>query len=136
MDNLSILIAVAGIVVTGALSKVGENVADRSLSKAKQLLSYIENKLPHTATAIKNVDQQSIDYDQISLQIEAITKSDPEMQKLLQEMKEIVLTDEKVAQAVEHELVSHRSKLATGIENWKGINVKGGTNSITGNIFL
>lgn len=135
MDPLTILIAVAGIVATGALSKAGENIADNVLSKAKQLLSRIEDELPQIATAIKNAEKHPIDYGQAYLEIEAVAKSDPEMQNLLQEMKEEALNNQKVEQVVENELNRSSSKLETVIEDWQGINIKGGINSITGNTF-
>lgn len=136
MDTLTILIAIAGIVATGALSKVGENVTESVFSKSKELLSRIKNKSPYTAIVIENAEQQPIDYGQTYLEIEAIAKSDSEMKRLLQEMKEVVLTDPKVAEMVEHELNKANSQLPTIIEDWRGINVKGGINTITGNTLL
>lgn len=135
MDPLTILIAVAGIVATGALSKVGENVTDNVLSKSNELLTCIKNKSPHIAIVIENAEQQPIDYSQAYLGIEAIAKSDLRMKKLLQEMKEVVLTDQKVAETVEYELNKANSQLATVFEDWRGINIKGGINTITGNTF-
>ena len=67
MEPQTILIAVAGIVATGALSKVGENVTDRVSSKSNELLSWIEKKLPYVAITLKNAEQQRINYDQIYL---------------------------------------------------------------------
>lgn len=64
MEPLTILIAVAGIVATGALSKVGENVTDNVLSKSKELLTCIKNKSPRIAVVIENAEQHPIDYSQ------------------------------------------------------------------------
>lgn len=134
MEFQTIATAIAGVVATGSLSAVGEHITDNVLSKSKQLLSYIENKSPRVASHIENAEQEPIDYEQACREIEDIAKSDPEMKKLLQEMKELVDMNRKVAEMVKYELNNSNSGRKTVIENWKGINNKGGINIITGNM--
>lgn len=125
-----ILISIAGIVVKGSLSKVGVNITDSVVHTANQLLSYIQYKLPNIARSLKSVEQP-IDYTSTYSAIEAVAKNDLEMQKLLQEMRQAIQNDQQFAQAVEHELNNVKSQLSSIIENWNGINIKGGNNTIT-----
>lgn len=134
MEPLTILIAIAGIVATGALSKVGENVTDEAVAKSKRLLSKIRAKSPKTAIAIERADQQPLDYGQAYLEIQAKSQSDEDFNNLLENMKSLVLADLRLLQMVEQEL-NKSPQLATIIEDWKGINIKGGINTITGNTF-
>lgn len=135
MEPLTILIAVAGIVATGALSKIGENITDKAMLKSKQLFSTIEKKLPGTARALVKTEQQPIDYGQAYLELQEVAQKDTELSQLLEEMKLLVLADPKLAEWVEEELNKSNSQLTATVENWQGINIKGGTNTITGNTF-
>jgi translation elongation factor EF-1beta len=142
MDPLTILIAIAGIVATGALTKVGENATDAAFSKSNELLSRIKQKSPTTAALIEGSDQHPLDYGKAYLQVEAIAKDNSDITRLLEETKELVLLEPKVAEKVEQELNRANPQLSTVpqlsstvIENWKGINIKGGINPITGNTF-
>lgn len=135
MDPLTILIAVAGIVATGALTKVGENVTDVVISKSNELLSRIKQDSPTTAALIEGSAQRPLDYGKAYLQIEAIAKENSDITRLLEETKELVLSEPKVAKKVEQELNGANPQLSTVIENWKGINIKGGINTVTGNTF-
>jgi hypothetical protein len=135
MDPLTILIAIAGIVATGALTKVGENVTDTVFSKSNELLSRIKQDSPKTAVLIESSDQHPLDYGEAYLEIKAIAKDNEDITKLLEETKELVLSEPKVAEIVERELNRANPQLSTVIENWKGINIKGGINTVTGNTF-
>ncbi len=134
MDDPTILITIAGIVATGSLSKVGVNITDSVICKTNQLLFYIQDKLPQIATSLKNIEQP-IDYSHIYSELKLVANNDREMQKLLQETKEAVQNDPKVAQAAKQELNNARPQISTIVENWNGINIKGRNNSISGNTF-
>lgn len=134
MDVSTILISVAGIVATGSLSRAGANITDKVLLVSEQLLASIINKLPHIATILRN-NGKPIDYGQVYTEIKAVADSDPQVKKLLQEMAEAVSEDSEVAHRVEYELNKPNTQLSTVIEDWNGINVKGGTPLITGNTF-
>jgi hypothetical protein len=135
MEPLTILIAVAGIVATGALSKIGENITDKAVLKSRQLFATIERKLPETASALAKVEQQPVDYGQAYLEIREVVQKDIELSQLLQEMRSLVLADPMLTAWVEEELSRASPELTKTVENWQGINIKGGTNTITGNTF-
>ncbi|MBD2179411.1 hypothetical protein H6F42_21060 [Pseudanabaena sp. FACHB-1998] len=140
MDPLTILMAIAGLVTSGALTKVGENVTDSFVTfivKSKHLLDEIQKKSPSTAIAIQNANQQPLDYGQAYIDIETVSKNDQDMKKLLQEMRELIESNETIAKEVEQEINTPNFQVtsSTIIENWKGINVKGGNNTIIGNTF-
>ena len=135
MDIQTILISIAGIVATGSLSKVGVNITENVLLKSKQLLALIKNKLPRIATVLQD-NEQPVDYDRVYKEVEAVAQSDPQMKKLLHEMKQAVLNDREVAHRVEYELNKPNAQLPiviempNVIENCKGINTIGNNNSI------
>jgi hypothetical protein len=138
MDPL--LISIAGLVASGALTKVGENVTDSFISfiiKSKHLLDEIQKKSPSTAIAIQNANQHPLDYGQAYIDIETVSKNDQDMKNLLQEMRELIESDKAIAKKVEQEINTPNFRVTSSsiIENWKGINVKGGNNTITGNTF-
>jgi hypothetical protein len=135
MEPLTILIAVAGIVGTGALSKVGENMTDKVVFKSKQLLAAIKEKLPDTANALAKSEDEPLDYSQTYLELNVVAKKDRELSQLFQEMESLVLAHPRLSEWVEKELGEANPQLISTIENWKGINVKGGINTITGNTF-
>ena len=134
MDFATVLIATAGIVVTGSLSRVGANITDGVISKYKELLSRIRNKQPSIAIILEDT-AESVDYAQVFPAVEALAKSDLEIRRLLQEMTERVFNDRTVSAEVEHELNKANVQLSGVIENWKGINIKGGNNTIRDNTF-
>lgn len=134
MNIQTILISIAGVVATGSLSRAGANITENVLSKSKQLLNLINDKLPHIATVLQD-KEQPVNYGQVYTEIKAVAKNDPKMQKLLQEMAQAVSEDSELAHRVEYELNKPNAQLPTAIENWKGINIKGGTPLITGNEF-
>jgi uncharacterized protein YmfQ (DUF2313 family) len=84
------------------------------------LLVLLKRKEPNTAKVIEQAKTQSLDYGQaylIGQQVEEAAKKDPE-----------------IAQAVEAVANEAQPQLTnTIIENWQGINIKGGTNTISGN---
>lgn len=80
----------------------------------------LKRKEPSTAKVIEQAKTQPLNYGQaylIGQQVEAAAQKDPE-----------------IAQAVEAVANEAQPQLTnTIIENWQGINIKGGTNTISGN---
>jgi hypothetical protein len=60
---------------------------------------------------------------------------EPEAIALLEAVKLEVEANPELAKQVEAELNCNSAQVSTVIENWKGINIKGGTNVVTGNTF-
>lgn len=134
MDFATILIATAGIVATGSLSRAGANITDGVLSKSKELLSRIRNKQPSIAIVLEDTEK-SVDYGLVFSAVEAMAKSDSETRRLIKEMAERVFNDRTLLAEVEHELNQSNIQLSGVIEHWKGINIKGGNNTIRDNTF-
>lgn len=138
MEPLTILMAIAGLVTSGALTKVGENTLDSFptfIVKSKQLLDEIQKKSSSTAIAIKNAKQKPLDYDKAYMDVEAISKNDLDIQNLLKEVQELIKANQKIDEMVKRELNKSSSRIVASIENSKGINTIGNNNTISGNIF-
>ena len=127
-----ILISIAGIVVKGSLSKIGTNITDSIVDRADRLLLHIKKKLPKIASDLE-ADPQNINYKRIYFAVATAASDDPEMRNLLKEMRKAIEKDQKFAQEVELELKNASPQTYSISENWKGINIKGGNNTITGN---
>ncbi|MEH2261098.1 hypothetical protein [Nostoc sp.] len=114
--------AIATLVITKAFEKTGEIISEKAWDEGEKLLVLLKRKEPSTAKAIEQAKTQPLDYSQAYLvgqQVEEAAKKDPE-----------------IAQAVEAVANEAQPQLTnTIIENWQGINIKGGTNTISGNTF-
>jgi hypothetical protein len=114
--------AIATLVITKAFEKTGEIVGEKVWQEGEQLLSLLKRKEPSTASAIELTQALPLDYSRaylIGQQVEEAAQKDPE-----------------IAEAVEAVAKEAQPKLTnTIIENWQGINIKGGTNTISGNTF-
>jgi hypothetical protein len=112
--------AIATLVITKAFEKTGEIIGEKAWNEGEKLLVLLKRKEPNTAKVIEQAKTQSLDYGQaylIGQQVEEAAKKDPE-----------------IAQAVEAVANEAQPQLTkTIIENWRGINIKGGTNTISGN---
>lgn len=114
--------AIATLVIIKAFEKTGEIIGEKAWNEGEKLLVLLKRKEPSTAKLIEQAKTQSLDYGQaylIGQQVEEAAKKDPE-----------------IAQAVEAVANEAQPQLTnTIIENWQGINIKGGTNTISGNTF-
>jgi hypothetical protein len=112
--------AIATLVITKAFEKTGQIIGEKAWNEGEKLLVLLKRKEPNTAKVIEQAKTQSLDYGQaylIGQQVEEAAKKDPE-----------------IAQAVEAVANEAQPQLTnTIIENWQGINIKGGTNTISGN---
>ncbi|MEH2161437.1 MAG: hypothetical protein V7K38_10400 [Nostoc sp.] len=114
--------AIATLVITKAFEKTGEIIGEKAWNEGEKLLVLLKRKEPSTAKLLEQAKTQPLDYNQAYLvgqQVEEVAKKDPE-----------------IAQAVEAVANEAQPQLTnTIIENWQGINIKGGTNTISGNTF-
>ena len=112
--------AIATLVIIKAFEKTGEIIGEKAWNEGEKLLVLLKRKEPSTAKLIEQAKTQSLNYGQaylIGQQVEEATKKDPA-----------------IAQAVEAVANEAQPQLTnTIIENWQGINIKGGTNTISGN---
>lgn len=132
MDIQTIVTAIAGIVVTGALSNVGEKISDKVVAKANHLLHRLKELCPDIAFAITKSSEQKPDFQQICSRIQMIESEEPEIRLLLQDMVEEVRQDLNLRTQVQ-EYLDRQNIPYTLIEHWKGINVKGTGHKISKN---
>ena len=115
--------AIATLVLTKAIEKTGETLGEKVMEKGGKLMQLLKRKSPDTASAIEVaaqhpelVEQQPEDYGEVILveKVESAANSDSEIAAAVQAL----------ADAVKSQVP------ATTIENWKGINIKGGNPTI------
>jgi hypothetical protein len=131
MEPFTLLLSLAAIVGTGALTKVGENITDEA---TKRFFNFLKLKAPNSSTVQLIEAGQPIDYGKAYLELEPISQ-DPEAIELLEAVKVQVDANPELSAGVQSELDRHQAQISRVIENWKGINIKGGTNVIKDNIF-
>ena len=100
--------------------KAGEKIVDTAFQQAGNLLKLLKKKSPETGGAITKVvenpalrEQQPADYGEAVLvkKVTAVAKADPEIKQQLEALAEAMQSQPKFTQV---------------IENWQGINIKGG----------
>lgn len=115
--------AIATLVLTKAIEKAGETLGEKVMEKSGKLMQLLKRKSPDTASAIEVaaqhpelIEQQPKDYGEAVLveKVESAANSDSEIAAAVQAL----------ADAVKSQVP------ATTIENWKGINIKGGSPTI------
>jgi hypothetical protein len=79
-------IAVATVLATKALEKVGENIGDTLSHKTQQFLEVLKQRLPGTFAAIEQAPEQPLNYGQAVLEIETAAKADPNISQVIQEL--------------------------------------------------
>ena len=79
-------IAVATVLATKALEKVGENIGDTLSHKTQQFLELLKQRLPGTFAAIEQAPEQPLNYGQAVLEIETAAKTDPNISQVIQEL--------------------------------------------------
>ena len=79
-------IAVATLLATKALEKIGENIGDTLSHKTQQFLELLKQRLPGTFAAIEQAPEQPLNYGQAVLEIETAAKTDPNISQVIQEL--------------------------------------------------
>ena len=97
MEPVSLLVGLLVIVGSGSLTKVGENITDATVKLAQSLLS---RKAPDSQTAKLISAGEQIDYQQAVIDVEAIA-ADPEVAKLLEEVRSLLSSNQELAAKVE-----------------------------------
>jgi hypothetical protein len=131
MEPVTLLLGLAAIVGTGALTKVGENITDAA---TQRFFDFLKRKAPDSATVKLLEAGESIDYGKAYLELKPISQ-EPEAIALLEAVKLEVEANPELAAKVEAELNGNSAQVSTVIENWKGINIKGGTNDFRNSTF-
>ncbi len=100
MEPVSLLVSWLVIVGTGSLTKVGENITDETVKLARSLWSVLNRKAPNTPTVKAISAGQEIDYQKAVIDVEAIA-ADPEVAKLLDEVRSLLSSNQELAAEVE-----------------------------------
>lgn len=115
--------AIATLVLTKAFEKVGETLGEKVMEKSGKLMQLLKRKSPDTASAIEAVAQQP---ELVEQQPEDYGEA-----VLVEKVESAANSDSEIAAAVQAlaDTVKSQTPAAT-IENWKGINIKGGSPTI------
>jgi hypothetical protein len=82
----TVAIAVATLLATKALEKIGENIGDTLTHKTQQFSELLKQRLPGTFAAIEQAPEQPLNYGQAVLEIETAAKTDPNISQAIQEL--------------------------------------------------
>ena len=82
----TVAIAVATLLATKALEKIGENIGDTLYNKTQQFSELLKQRLPGTFAAIEQAPEQPLNYGQAVLEIETAAKTDPNISQAIQEL--------------------------------------------------
>ena len=122
-------IALITLLLDKTLDKTGEKIVDKAFEQGGKLVKLLKAKSPETGTAIEKVaenpqlaKQQPEDYGEAVLveKVESAAKTDPEIRAEVEALAETVQSQPQLTQV---------------IENWKGINIKGGSPTINNPTF-
>jgi hypothetical protein len=96
----AVILGIITIIGSGSLTKVGENITDGTGDLAKKLLAMLKRKAPDTETVKLLAAGQEIDYQQAVIDLEPIA-NDPDMAKLLDEVRSLLSSNQELAVKVE-----------------------------------
>lgn len=99
----AIVIGILTIIGSGSLTKVGENITDGTGDLAKSLWAMLKRKAPETQTVRLLESGQEIDIQQAVIDLEPIASdvSDPDVAKLLEEVRSLLASNQELAAKVE-----------------------------------
>ena len=114
-------IAFLTLLLKKTVEKTGETLVDKGFEQGGNLLKMLQRKSPETGSAIEKVTQNP-----------ELIETQPEdygMAVLVEKVKEIAKTDPEIRQEVEAigEMARSQPEVVKVIENWRGINIKGGS---------
>ncbi len=117
--------AIATLIATKAFEKTGEQLSEQVWDLVGNFLTSLKRKDPHTARAIEKVAAQP-----------ALAEQEPDKYSptvLTAKVEEVATDDPDLKVTVEALANAARPEVPMTIENWKGINIKGGTNTVSDN---
>lgn len=109
MEPITLLLGLAAIVGTGALTKVGENTLDAVSPKIQEFFGAIQSKLPGSKTAKSLEAGQELDYKQTIIDVEPIER-DPEVIKLADEIRSLIAQNRELQAKLDAEVAKIRTK--------------------------
>ncbi len=124
MDPLSGLAIAGTLILTKAFEKQGERLGEAVWKKAENVMGLLTKKAPETAVAIAQVVQTP----ELAVQQPAQYGQG----ELSKQIEELVVRDVEVRAALESLVQEASPQMPLTIENWQGINIKGGSNTVQG----
>ncbi|WP_254564107.1 hypothetical protein [Oscillatoria sp. HE19RPO] len=119
---------------TWALQKVAEgslaNLGEKVIDQGTRLWKLLKDKSPQTAAAL----EKPLDYGEAVLELEAAVKADPDIAEAVLEVEAAVKAYPECYAQVLQAVTEANKPGVTVTENWKGINIKGGTQTFSGPI--
>jgi cell division protein FtsN len=80
MDPLTLAAtAVVATVLTKALEKTGEKLGEKVFDKSEKFIASLKKSSPSTVVAIEKASEQPLDYGRAVLDVDAVSKKDPEV---------------------------------------------------------
>ncbi len=124
MDPFSGLAMAGTLILTKAFEKQGEKLGEAVWKKSESVMGLLMKKAPETAVAIEKVVQTP----ELAVQQPALYGHG----ELSQQIEELVVRDVEVRSALESLVQEASPQMPLTIENWQGINIKGGVNTVQG----
>jgi hypothetical protein len=113
--------AIATLILTKAFEKTGEKVTEAVWKQGEKLLGLLKRKAPETVGAIEKAAQNP-----------QLAEQPAELQVLVAQVEQAAI-DPDVRVVLEELVRMAQVQNPVVIENWKGINIKGGVNTVSGN---
>jgi hypothetical protein len=124
----AVVSAIATILLTKPLEKIGENIGDATWTLGDKLIKLLrqKNKSPLLTSAVERNEPQRLDYGQAVLELKAAAEQDPEIAQAVVEVEAAVNNDQSntakeiqklVKQINSHPSVVNNAKLADEIKN-------------------
>ncbi|MEG5061167.1 hypothetical protein QUB60_25795 [Microcoleus sp. A2-C5] len=125
--------AIATILGTKALEKIGENLGDAVIQPVKKFWSLLKHESPDTASAIELAPEQPLDYGQAMLEVQSVADRNDEFKQILIQLLAAATTNPKLAEYIQLEMKKLQSQQPS-IQNlnWSKLQEKGVINQ--GNI--
>jgi len=133
MEPLTITLAIATVLGTKALEKIGENLGDAVTQRVEKFRSLLKHESPDTASAIELAPEQPLDYGQAMLEVQSVADRNDELKQILTQLAAAATTNPKLAEYIQLEMKKLQSQQPS-IQNlnWSKLQEKGVINQ--GNI--
>ncbi|HAX80926.1 MAG TPA: hypothetical protein DCY88_35085 [Cyanobacteria bacterium UBA11372] len=83
MEPITIAMAIATVLATKALEKMGENLGDAVTERVDKFRSLLKHESPDTASAIELAPEQPLDYGQAMLEVQSAGDRNDEFKQIL-----------------------------------------------------
>lgn len=109
MEPVTFVLGLAAIIGTGALTKIGENMTDRSPQAVNKLFFWMRQRLPQSKMVAALQAGQDVDYQQAVTELEPIL-TETEGEKLLAEVRSAVEANQELKMQLEKAITKIKSQ--------------------------